>query len=86
MPSSYAVSHVLVLGALGDFQQMLHLEDHAAHTIVGGENDGCPHPAQTESGHGRLLAFFETDRAFLQLDTQRRVLVVLAHTNSLPST
>ncbi len=58
------------LGILGDFEQVLHFEDHATHTIVGGQVDDRAHLAQSESGHGRLLAFFETDRTFLQLDTQ----------------
>src|SRR4028119_1783823 len=72
------------LCVLGDFKEMLYLEDHAAHAIVGGELDDRAHPAETESDHGRLLVFCETDRTFLQLDTQRWVLALLAHTDSLP--
>lgn len=53
-----------------DFQQMLDFEDHAAHASVVGQDHGCPHAAQSEGGHGRLLAFFETYRTFLQFDFQ----------------
>src|SRR5688572_2167775 len=61
------------------FEQVLHFEDHALNTIVGGENDGCPHLAETESGHGRLLIGRIADRTFLQLDSQERIRAVLTH-------